>query len=138
MIRFEPPYPTLQVTKIEGGTATNIVPAAMQLRYSRFAPCPVSIPTKSKTRLRRFAEERCLPEMRAIAPEADIHIERVNAVPPFGAERTSEVVALALKLTGQNETYGVSYANRSGPFSGCRRTCRRLRTGQYRAGAHRG
>ncbi|MEO1421480.1 MAG: acetylornithine deacetylase, partial [Pseudomonadota bacterium] len=31
--RFDPPYPTLQVTKIEGGTATNIVPVHCALCF---------------------------------------------------------------------------------------------------------
>jgi acetylornithine deacetylase len=114
-VRFEPPYSTLQVTKIEGGTATNIVPANCSFVFDIRA-LPGLDPDEIENRLRRFAEKRCLPEMHEIAPEADIHIERVNAVPPFGAERASEVVALALKLTGQNETYGVSYGTEAGLF----------------------
>jgi acetylornithine deacetylase len=114
-VRFEPPYSTLQVTKIEGGTATNIVPAGCTFVFDIRA-LPGLDADEIENRLRRFAETHCLPEMRAIAPEADILIERVNAVPPFGAERTSEVVALALKLTGQNETYGVSYGTEAGLF----------------------
>lgn len=114
-IRFEPPYSTLQVTKIDGGTATNIVPVACTFVFDIRA-LPGLNPDEIETRLRRFAEKRCLPEMHEIAPEADIRIERVNAVPPFGAERKSEVVALALKLTGQNETYGVSYGTEAGLF----------------------
>ncbi len=114
-IRFEPPYSTLQVTKIDGGTATNIVPVSCSFTFDIRA-LPGLDPDEIETRLRRFAEKRCLPEMHEIAPEADIWIERVNAVPPFGAERTSEVVALALKLTGQNETYGVSYGTEAGLF----------------------
>lgn len=114
-IRFEPPYSTLQVTKIDGGTATNIVPVSCTFTFDIRA-LPGLDPNEIETRLRRFAEQRCLPEMREIAPEADIRIERANAVPPFGAERKSEVVALALKLTGQNETYGVSYGTEAGLF----------------------
>ncbi|WP_423415600.1 acetylornithine deacetylase [Hyphomicrobium sp. B1] len=114
-IRFEPPYSTLQVTKIDGGTATNIVPVGCTFVFDIRA-LPGLDPDEIETRLRRFAEKRCLPEMHEIAPEADIRIERVNAVPPFGAERKSEVVALALKLTGQNETYGVSYGTEAGLF----------------------
>jgi acetylornithine deacetylase len=37
-------------------------------------------------------------------------------VPPFGADRASDVVALALKLTGQNETHTVSFATEAGLF----------------------
>ncbi|MET0431693.1 MAG: acetylornithine deacetylase [Hyphomicrobium sp.] len=114
-IRFEPPYSTLQVTKIDGGTATNIVPVGCTFVFDIRA-LPGLNPDEIETRLRRFAEKRCLPEMHETAPEADIQIERVNAVPPFGAERASEVVALALKLTGQNETYGVSYGTEAGLF----------------------
>ena len=54
--------------------------------------------------------------MQAIAPEAEITITQTNAVPPFGADKSSEVVALALKLTGQNETHTVSYATEAGLF----------------------
>jgi acetylornithine deacetylase len=114
-VRFEPPYSTLQVTKIEGGTATNIVPVSCTFVFDIRA-LPGLDPNEIESRLRRFAETRCLPEMKEIAPEANIAIERVNAVPPFGAERKSEVVALALKLTGQNETYGVSYGTEAGLF----------------------
>ncbi len=114
-IRFEPPYSTLQVTKINGGTATNIVPVACTFVFDIRA-LPGLDPDEIETRLQRFAENRCLPEMHEIATEASIHIERVNAVPPFGAEEKSEVVALALKLTGQNETFGVSYGTEAGLF----------------------
>jgi acetylornithine deacetylase len=114
-IRFEPPYSTLQVTKIEGGTATNIVPVTCTFVFDIRA-LPGLDPGEIESRLRRFAELRCLPEMREVAPEADIEIHRANAVPPFGAEPKSEVVALALKLTGQNETYGVSYGTEAGLF----------------------
>jgi acetylornithine deacetylase len=114
-LRFEPPYSTLQVTMIDGGTATNIVPVNCSFVFDIRA-LPGLDPDEVETRLRRFAENHCLPEMHEIAPEADIRIERANAVPPFGAEPKSEVVALALKLTGQNETYGVSYGTEAGLF----------------------
>lgn len=114
-IRFEPPYSTLQVTKIDGGTATNIVPVSCSFVFDIRA-LPGLDPGEIETRLRRFAEKRCLPEMREVAPEAEIHIARANAVPPFGAERASEAVALALRLTGQNETFGVSYGTEAGLF----------------------
>ena len=113
--RFEPPYSTLQVTKIEGGTATNIVPVSCCFVFD-IRGLPGLHPDEIEDRLRRFAETNCLPEMQAIAPEAAIDIERVNAVPPFGAEPSSEVVALALKLTGQNQTYGVSYGTEAALF----------------------
>jgi acetylornithine deacetylase len=113
--RFDPPFATLQVTSIEGGTASNIVPIACSFGFDVRA-LPNLDPASIEARLRRFAETQCLPEMRATAPEAEIEIRQTNAVPPFGADKNSEVVALALKLTGQNQTHGVSYATEAGLF----------------------
>lgn len=113
--RFDPPYATLQVTEISGGTASNIVPVTTTFGWEiRALP---GLDTRAiERRLVTFAEKRCLPEMRARAPEADIKIRRTNEVPPFGAEAGSEVVALALKLAQQNETFAVSYATEAGLF----------------------
>lgn len=113
--RFDPPYPTVQVTKINGGTASNIIPVTCTFGFEVRA-LPGLDPDVIERRLRAFAETNCLPEMRAVAPEADISITRHEGVPPFGADRASDVVALALKLTGQNETHTVSFATEAGLF----------------------
>ena len=67
-------------------------------------------------RLRRFAAEHCLPEMQRAAPETDIKIEITNDVPPFEADPKAEVVPLALKLAGQNDTFAVCYATEASLF----------------------
>lgn len=113
--RFDPPFATLQVTRFEGGTAANIVPVSCWFGFEVRALPGVDIDGIER-RLRTFAETHCLAEMRAIAPEASISITRGNSVPPFAADMSSEVVALALKLTGQNETHTVSYATEAGLF----------------------
>jgi acetylornithine deacetylase len=113
--RFEPPYPTLQVTQLTGGTATNIVPVSCQFGFEvRTMP---GLDTSSiEARLRAFAEQHCLVEMRRIAPEASIVMTQTNAVPPFAAAQNSEAIALALKLSNSNETFAVSYATEAGLF----------------------
>lgn len=113
--RFDPPYATLQVTEISGGTATNIVPVTCRLGFEVRA-IPGVDTDAIESRLMRFAEDRCLPEMRAVADEVGISIKLSNRVPPFAADRSSEVVALALKLAQQNDTYAVSYATEAGLF----------------------
>lgn len=113
--RFDPPYATLQVTEIDGGTASNIVPVTCRLGFEIRATPGLDVEA-IEARLRRFAEERCLPGMRAVAPEADIDIHQSNRVPPFGADRSSEVVTLAMKLAGHNSTHAVSYATEAGLF----------------------
>ncbi len=113
--RFEPPTPTLQVTRIEGGTASNIVPVSARFGFEVRALPGLDIDA-IETRVRRFAETQCLPEMQGVAPEAQITISRRNYVPPFSAGAQSEAVALALRLAGQNETHAVSYATEAGLF----------------------
>lgn len=113
--RFEPPYATLQVTRIDGGTAANIIPVTCRFGFEVRALPGLDIAAIER-RLREFAEAQCLPEMRNVAPESAITITRTNAVPPFGADAASEVVALALKLAGQNQTHAVSYATEAGLF----------------------
>ncbi|MCZ7595789.1 MAG: acetylornithine deacetylase [Hyphomicrobium sp.] len=113
--RFEPPYATLQVTRIEGGTATNIVPVSCRMDFDVRAIPGVDVGAIDR-RIRDFAANVCLPEMRKIAPEAAIDIVIANQVPPFAAGASSEAVALALKLAEQNETHAVSYATEAGLF----------------------
>jgi acetylornithine deacetylase len=113
--RFDPPYATLQVTRIEGGTATNIVPVSCRLDFDVRAIPGVDVAAIDR-RVRAFANNVCLPDMRKVAPEAGIDVAIANQVPPFAAGAQSEALALALKLAGQNETHAVSYATEAGLF----------------------
>jgi acetylornithine deacetylase len=113
--RFEPPHSTLQVTQIEGGTASNVVPAACRFGFEVRALPGLDVGVIER-RLRAVGEKVSLPEMRRVAPEASIAIQQTNRVPPFAAEAASDAVALALNLTGHNRTFAVSYATEAGLF----------------------
>jgi acetylornithine deacetylase len=113
--RFDPPYATLQVTRIDGGTATNIVPVSCRLDFDLRALPGVDAAAIDR-RIRAFADRECVVEMRRVAPEAGIEVRIANEVPPFASGPNSEAVALALHLAGQNETHAVSYATEAGLF----------------------
>lgn len=113
--RFDPPYPTLQVTEIAGGIAANIVPPVCRFGFEVRALPGLDVDAIEQ-RLRTFAETTCIPEMQRVAPEATITITQQNRVPAFEADRGSEATALALKLAGRNETRAVSYATEAGLF----------------------
>ena len=113
--RFDPPYATLQITEISGGTASNIVPITCRVGFEIRATPGLDIDAVEK-RLVQYVNETCLPRMHAVAPEASIDIQLSNRVPPFGIERDAEVVSLAMKLAGQNDTHAVSYATEAGLF----------------------
>lgn len=118
--RFDPAYATLQVTRIEGGTASNIVPVSAWFGFEVRA-LPSTDVAKIEQDLRWFAEENCVPAMRAVAREAGITIRRSNHVAPFIARPNCDLTSLVLKLAGQNETLAVSYATEAGLFqeAGC-------------------
>jgi acetylornithine deacetylase len=119
--RFDPPYSTLQVTRMQAGTATNIVPQECWLDWEIRRLPGISIDAYEAD-IKRFAETELLPEMRRVAPEADVEIRRTQAgIPPFEATPGSEVVALAFRLAQQNETFAVSYGTEASLFheAGC-------------------
>ncbi len=113
--RFDPPYASLQVTRIEGGTASNIIPLSCRFGFEVRATPGLDIDGIER-RVKAFVDTECIPDMRRVAPEANITVVRANSVPPFGADRDSEIVTLALKLAGQNATAAVSYATEAGLF----------------------
>lgn len=115
--RFDPPHSTLQATRIEGGAAANIVPESCRLEFEVRALAGLDLDAL-ETKIRDFCTTRILPQMRAVAPEADIVLTRGNHVAPFSAGPHSEAVALALRWSGQNETGAVSYATEAGFFQG--------------------
>jgi acetylornithine deacetylase len=112
--RFEPPYTTLQVTQIEAGAASNIVPEDCWFGFE-IRGLPGADADAVETRVRTLAE-RLQAEMRETAPEAEIVIERTNYVPPFQADGDGEALALALRLAGANETFAVAYATEASHF----------------------
>ncbi len=113
--RFSPEHSSLQVTTIAGGQATNIIPAECKIGFG-IRVLPGFDVASIERRLLEFFEGACLPEMRAVAPEADIRMTKINSVPPFAAHENSDAVSLALQLTGSNKTYAVSYATEAGLF----------------------
>jgi acetylornithine deacetylase len=113
--RFTPPYTTLQVTRIEGGTASNIVPSACSFGWEIRA-LPGLDTVAIEERLRAFAAERCLPEMRGVAPGGGIVIRRTNEVAAFAAGPGSDAVALARTLTRRTGLSAVSFATEAGLF----------------------
>jgi len=113
--RFTPPYASLQVTRIDGGIAANIVPPQASLGFEVRA-LPTTDIAALEQRLTHFINDVCLPPMRAIAPESSITVRQMNRVAPFNAAPASALTALALKLAGRNETFAVSYATEAGFF----------------------
>jgi acetylornithine deacetylase len=118
--RFNPPFSTLQVGTIKGGTATNVAPNTCEFHW-QVRSLPDAEPDFAPNRLNTYAEQTLLPRMRQVAPTASIETQHRGSVPAFLAKPGSEAVALALALTGANATSTVSYGTEGGLFeeAGC-------------------
>jgi acetylornithine deacetylase len=117
---FEPPYSTISIGTIKGGTGGNIVPKNCEFQW-QVRSLPSATPGEASRDLAAFAEKSLLPKMKQVSDEAVIETTALNSVPAFVAGNTSEAVALALKLTGTEQTRAVSYTTEAGLFeqAGC-------------------
>jgi acetylornithine deacetylase len=118
--RFEPPYSTVSVGTIKGGTATNIVPKHCEFQW-QVRSLPSAPPAELPRDLAAYADTTILPRMRQATSEAEIDTETQGSVPAFVAAPASAAVALALQLTGEQQTHAVSYTTEAGLFeqAGC-------------------
>lgn len=111
---FDPPWTTLHVGRIEGGTAHNITAADCRFEIT-FRHVP-SEPAGSWLKAIRDEAARIETEMKKIRPEAGITLEQFFGVPGLKPEKDSPAEALARRLTGDNAAHVVSYGTEAGHF----------------------
>jgi acetylornithine deacetylase len=111
---FDPPWTTLHVGMVEGGTAHNIT--AADCRFSiEFRVVPGE---DIEDRVAEFAGQvaRTVGTMQAIRPETGITLERFFNVQPLRPEAKGAAEALVRRLTGDNGIHVVSYGTEAGQF----------------------
>jgi acetylornithine deacetylase len=113
--RFDPPYTTIQVGVIEGGSAHNIIPKKCRFLWE-FRGVPGLDPTEIPDRLKAFGERTLLPAMHAIAPETGIETRLEIVVPVFAPAEASAAETLALALARSNDTHTVAFGSEAGFF----------------------
>ena len=112
---FEPPYTTIHVGTVQGGTATNII--SRECRFGWDVRCiPEERSRDFVDRFERYCREEVLPDMQAIAPAASIATSVLSDVPGLRPEPDGEAEALVRQLTGYNASDVVSYAAEAGQF----------------------
>lgn len=112
--RFNPPYSTIHVGVIEGGTAKNIIPRRCSFQWETRL-LPLADPTEVPRRFEKFAST-LEPAMKKIAADTGIKNQQTNIVPGLAPEDNSPAEHLALHLAGANGTHAVSYCTEAGLF----------------------
>jgi acetylornithine deacetylase len=113
--RFDPPYTTIQVGVIDGGSAHNIIPKKCRFLWE-FRGVPGLDPAEIPDRLKAFGERTLLPAMNAIAPETGIETRLEIVVPVFAPAEASAAETLALALARSNDTHTVAFGSEAGFF----------------------
>lgn len=113
--RFTPPYTTINVGLINGGTALNIIPRSCTFTWE-YRSLPDADETEILNRFNRYAEDVVLPRMRAVFAGASVTTV-VRAESPGLAARDGDAgETLVMKLARCNQAEAVSYNTEAGLF----------------------
>ncbi|MCH8476653.1 MAG: acetylornithine deacetylase [Wenzhouxiangella sp.] len=114
---FEPPYTTVQVGRINGGTAINILPGRCEFLWE-YRALPEEDPDTLIEAIEAFIASEVLPDLREFAPEAAIETTAIARVPPLTAAESSATEDWVRQLPGVREggSGEVSFATEAGSF----------------------
>jgi acetylornithine deacetylase len=112
--RFDPPYSTLHVGVISGGTAKNIVPGHCTITWE-MRPLPGADLDRVLASLRATAHALEM-EMKAVEPRACIETRRLNSVPPLEADPVGRARRFVGTLTDCAGVGAASFATEAGHF----------------------
>lgn len=113
--QFDPPFTTLQVGLIKGGTAMNIVPNRCEFSFE-IRNIPEVDADALADEIRAHAFKVIEPRMKDIDPKSGFEIKNSARVPAFDIANDHEAVNLVLSLSGANATEKVSFATEAGIF----------------------
>lgn len=113
--RFTPPYTTITVGQIQGGTARNILAKECRVDWDVRSVKPEHDEAVIEA-VKRYAAEKLQPEMRRIHLDAAIETRVLAQVPLLLPQAANPAETLALKLAGQNQTFAVAYGAEAGIF----------------------
>jgi acetylornithine deacetylase len=112
--RFDPPYSSIHVGVIHGGTARNIVAKNCEFHWE-FRGLPGTPGDLAQRRLDDFAASALLPSFKRF-PDAGIETTCEVEVPGLAPAPGSAAETLALRLAHANHTIAVPYASEAGQF----------------------
>jgi acetylornithine deacetylase len=113
--QFDPPYTTISVGAINGGTARNVIAGHCSFDWE-LRPIPHDDAPAILAKIDEFAANELVPEMRAAFPAAEIVTVLEAHYPGLKQDPGSEAVALIRSLTGINSSHVVPFGSDAGHF----------------------
>lgn len=115
--RFDPPFTTLQIGRLSGGVAHNVIPGQATLDWE-MRPVQKTDGDFVKQEIAAYVNEVLLPSMRAVSPKADIVTEIVGEVDGLEPVDDNEALRIISELTGANGADLVAFGTEAGLFQG--------------------
>jgi acetylornithine deacetylase len=113
-VEFDPPYTTVGIGRIEGGTVVNIVPRDCRLSWE-LRPLPGVDAEAIYARAQANAAE-IDASMKRESPDAYFRVGKYAWIPACRPETDGLAQKLAMELTGANGTATVSFGTEAGQF----------------------
>jgi len=113
----EPPWTTVQVGTIKGGTAVNILPGHCEFLWE-YRGLPNEDPQQIIEAMQRFIDEEVIPDLREFAPDADVQTLPIARVPPLIPDPQARAERFVRRLSGVRDggSGEVSFATEAGTF----------------------
>ena len=115
--RFDPPYSTLHIGLISGGTAQNIVPKICSFDWEVRALPGDDITTLVLKPLEKFVLEKVTPRMKTVSKSATVQTTALGEVPGLAPQAENRMENLLCELTGYNsDPDSIAFATEGGLF----------------------
>lgn len=111
---FDPPYPTLTIGQMQGGTATNIL--ARECKFLFDLRCPPGFDPDEILAPFLKRAEAVDQALKVRFPECGVRVTKLTNVPPLAPGENNAAETLARALTGDNMLRAVAYATEAGQF----------------------
>ncbi len=113
--RFEPPWTTVNIGALNGGSVHNVIAPKAQVDWE-MRPAQASDADFVKANLRRYCDDVLLPAMRKVFPEASITTEIVGEIEGLMPSDENEAARIVAELTGANSSHFVPFSTEAGIF----------------------
>ncbi|WP_299881634.1 acetylornithine deacetylase [uncultured Sulfitobacter sp.] len=113
--RFEPPWTTINVGALHGGTVHNVIAPKAQVDWE-MRPVQKSDADFVKSHLQKYCSDVLLPKMQAVCPDALIETHVVGEVDGLVPVLENEARQIVARLIGTNDAGLVPFGTEAGIF----------------------
>ncbi len=113
--RFDPPYTSIHVGTISGGTILNIIPGHAEFTME-WRNIPPDDPEADFAVLRAHVATEIEPAMHAVDPASGFTYEVIDTVPGLALPPADPLVAMVRQASGSNSVGAVSYGTEGGIY----------------------